>query len=343
MILLFGHKETLAFLACTQGSNILVNEECELKIADFGMARMAEDAEVPMTEYVITRWYRPPEVLLGRGYYSAAADMWSVGCLLAELFTRHPIFPGRDTRNQMEKILEFTGTPLSSELPVNVCEGGAEFCLARRLEPRTIEELLEDAPVTPSSAACDLISRMLCFKAEDRISAEEALRHPYFEDVFQESDLPQPPEHCYFDASFETTDSSIGTLRAHFLQVISEFHPEILEPLVELSFQEDLPLNLNCFHSLRECQRQMLQRFEMTSMSEEEKAWLDHQRTSLLEYEFHTNADMNIGDINMDPPEIELFGDEGEYMMSFENQGSEYPPHGWEGDEEEEEEERESP
>jgi mitogen-activated protein kinase 15 len=84
-------------------SNILINSECHVKVADFGLARsvaaQGEDTNIKLTDYVATRWYRAPEILLGSTKYSKAVDMWSVGCILGELILGKPIFPGTSTLN----------------------------------------------------------------------------------------------------------------------------------------------------------------------------------------------------------------------------------------------------
>lgn len=100
--------------------NLLVNSNCDLKICDFGLAR----AIVPglkikagiMTDYVATRWYRAPELLLSWKEYNEAVDVWSVGCIFAELLRRKPFLPGTNTRNQLELIFEVLGTPSEEEI-----------------------------------------------------------------------------------------------------------------------------------------------------------------------------------------------------------------------------------
>jgi len=96
--------------------NLLVNSNCDLKICDFGLSR----ADIPelynagaMTDYISTRWYRAPELLLGSEYYTTAVDMWSIGCILAELLIRKPFLPGSDTENQLEVIVAVLGKPSS--------------------------------------------------------------------------------------------------------------------------------------------------------------------------------------------------------------------------------------
>lgn len=86
-------------------SNLLLNANCDLKICDFGLARPSSESDM-MTEYVVTRWYRAPELLLNSTDYSAAIDVWSVGCIFMELINRQPLFPGRDHMHQMRLITE---------------------------------------------------------------------------------------------------------------------------------------------------------------------------------------------------------------------------------------------
>merc|ERR1719168_462337 len=96
-------------------SNLLLNSECHVKVCDFGLARsLGEDelgAQAALTDYVATRWYRAPEILLGSTQYTKGVDLWSVGCILGELLSGKPIFPGTSTMNQLDRIMEVTGRP----------------------------------------------------------------------------------------------------------------------------------------------------------------------------------------------------------------------------------------
>merc|ERR1719378_142906 len=100
--------------------NLLVNSNCDLKICDFGLARVnfSDDAfkVCPMTEYVCTRWYRAPEVLCSWTDYTRAIDIWSIGCIFAEMLSRKPLFPGHNTQHQLQLIITFMGSPKSEEL-----------------------------------------------------------------------------------------------------------------------------------------------------------------------------------------------------------------------------------
>lgn len=87
-------------------SNLLVNANCDLKICDFGLARPTSDDNEFMTEYVVTRWYRAPELVLNSSDYTAAIDVWSVGCIFMELLNKKPLFPGKDNLQQMHLLTE---------------------------------------------------------------------------------------------------------------------------------------------------------------------------------------------------------------------------------------------
>ncbi|XP_010484068.1 PREDICTED: cyclin-dependent kinase G1-like isoform X2 [Camelina sativa] len=98
-------------------SNLLMNNSGELKICDFGMARQYGSPIKPYTQMVITQWYRPPELLLGAKEYSTAVDMWSVGCIMAELLSQKPLFPGKSELDQLQKIFSVLGTPNEANWP----------------------------------------------------------------------------------------------------------------------------------------------------------------------------------------------------------------------------------
>ncbi|XP_010513793.2 PREDICTED: mitogen-activated protein kinase 5-like, partial [Camelina sativa] len=103
-------------------SNLHLNSNCDLKITDFGLARTTSETEL-MTEYVVTRWYRAPELLLNSSEYTYAIDVWSVGCIFAEIMTREPLFPGKDYVHQFKLITELIGSPDGASL------GSVEFMM----------------------------------------------------------------------------------------------------------------------------------------------------------------------------------------------------------------------
>lgn len=105
-------------------SNVLLDSNCTAKLADLGLARSVASSSNPssngdqpvMTEYVATRWYRAPEILLGSSKYTKAVDIWSIGCILGEMYLGKAIFPGNSTLNQIERVVELLGKPTSEDI-----------------------------------------------------------------------------------------------------------------------------------------------------------------------------------------------------------------------------------
>lgn len=187
-------------------SNILVNYNCELKICDFGLARIHSPnyslhslLENQLTEYVATRWYRAPEIMLLLSMYSTSVDLWSVGCIMAELYLGLPLFPGKDYRNQLLLIFQFLGTPgvedhdciklprarsyiklLPQYLPVDVPD-------YFNLHPRRLQKL-GNSPVNP--AGLDLMTQLLFFNPLHRPDAATSLTHEYLSQYHDPTDEP---------------------------------------------------------------------------------------------------------------------------------------------------------
>nr|XP_045007915.1 mitogen-activated protein kinase 12 isoform X2 [Jaculus jaculus] len=180
--------------------NLAVNEDCELKILDFGLARQA-DSE--MTGYVVTRWYRAPEVILNWMHYTQTVDIWSVGCIMAEMITGKTLFKGSDHLDQLKEIMKVTGTPppefvqkLQSAEAKNYMKGLPE------LEKKDFASVLTNA----SPLAVDLLEKMLVLDAEQRVTAAKALAHPYFESLQDTEDEPKAQK---YDDSFDDMDRTL--------------------------------------------------------------------------------------------------------------------------------------
>uniref|UniRef100_A0A671YJG1 Stress-activated protein kinase JNK n=1 Tax=Sparus aurata TaxID=8175 RepID=A0A671YJG1_SPAAU len=166
-------------------SNIVVKSDCTLKILDFGLARTAATGLL-MTPYVVTRYYRAPEVILGMGY-QANVDVWSVGCIMAEMVRGSVLFPGTDHIDQWNKVIEQLGTP-SQEFLMKLNQSVRTYVENRpRYAGYSFEKLFPDVlfPADSehnklkASQARDLLSKMLVIDASKRISVDEALQHPY--------------------------------------------------------------------------------------------------------------------------------------------------------------------
>jgi len=156
-------------------SNLLLNSDCLLKVGDFGLARSIDRDNV-LTDYVATRWYRAPEILLGSQQYTAGVDMWSVGCILGELIGGRPMFPGSSTMNQLDRILELTGQPSDEDL--ESIQSPFALTMLDTLPPVTRRSYKELYPAA-SDEALDLLQHLLSFNPNKRYSAVDALEHPY--------------------------------------------------------------------------------------------------------------------------------------------------------------------
>ncbi|XVE78144.1 hypothetical protein DITRI_Ditri13aG0120200 [Diplodiscus trichospermus] len=154
--------------------NLLVTKDV-LKIADFGLAREVSSMP-PYTEYVSTRWYRAPEVLLQSSSYTPAIDMWAVGAILAELFTSSPIFPGESEIDQLYKICCVLGAPDWTSFP----EAKNLSRLINMSYSEILRTNLSDIIPNASSEAVDLIMQLCSWDPLRRPTADQALQHPFF-------------------------------------------------------------------------------------------------------------------------------------------------------------------
>uniref|UniRef100_A0A452TZF3 mitogen-activated protein kinase n=1 Tax=Ursus maritimus TaxID=29073 RepID=A0A452TZF3_URSMA len=212
-----GHREGGRGEGDLKPGNLAVNEDCELKILDFGLARHA-DAE--MTGYVVTRWYRAPEVILSWMHYNQTVDIWSVGCIMAEMLTGKTLFKGKDYLDQLSQILKVTGVP------------GAEF--VQKLHDKAAKSYIQALPQSPkkdfsqlfpraSPQAIDVLEKMLELDVDKRLTASQALAHPFFElfrDPEEETEAPQP-----FDDSLEHEKLTVDEWKQHIYKEIVNFSP----------------------------------------------------------------------------------------------------------------------
>ena len=251
-------------------SNLLVNANCDLKIADFGLARCATTAAAAassaaaqhspqhrrngstsssspasspgsspssaaggaaadtfLTEYVATRWYRAPEIMLSWSEYSQSIDVWSVGCIFGELLGRRPMFPGSDYMHQLHLILDFIGSP-SLDDTLHIANDNARNYI-RSLPERRGVSIAKMFP-RASEAACSLLQSMLTFAPHRRITVEQALCHPYLALLHDPNDEPTAEQPLHSALADEHSSCDKHQFKRRLWREIQHFHPKLSDP-----------------------------------------------------------------------------------------------------------------
>ncbi|GAB5574388.1 mitogen-activated protein kinase 11 isoform X1 [Prionailurus iriomotensis] len=226
-------------------SNVAVNEDCELRILDFGLARQADEE---MTGYVATRWYRAPEIMLNWMHYNQTVDIWSVGCIMAELLQGKALFPGNDSGlgqcpkvwdlgagkglllasghflsqadiDQLKRIMEVVGTPSPEVLAKISSEHARTYIQSLPPMPqKDLRSIFRGA----NPLAVDLLGRMLVLDSDQRVSAAEALAHAYFS---QYHDPDDEPEAEPYDESVEAKERTVEEWKELTYQEVLSFKP----------------------------------------------------------------------------------------------------------------------
>nr|ACM46122.1 MAP kinase [Hyaloperonospora parasitica] len=210
-------------------SNVLVNANCELKICDFGLARgVFPEEELELTEYVVTRWYRAPEIMLGCMKYKCEVDVWSMGCIFAEMMSRKPLFPGQDYIDQLHLIMNALGAPNDQELYFLSNARARKFMNAefqkRGPNPtKPLAQMFADAPPD----ALDLLQKMLVIDPNKRITVNDALAHPYLASIRNVED--ETTAISSFDFDFENETLTKPVLQKLIWDDMRHFHPEVCE------------------------------------------------------------------------------------------------------------------
>ncbi|XP_070827768.1 mitogen-activated protein kinase 12 isoform X1 [Chaetodon trifascialis] len=200
--------------------NLAINQDCELKILDFGLARQA-DSE--MTGYVVTRWYRAPEVILSWMHYSQTVDIWSVGCIMAEMLQGKPLFKGSDHLDQLTEIMKTTGTPTQEFISKLESEDAKSYIKSLpKMEKKDLQKVFS----TNNPQAVSVLECMLLLDPESRVTAAEALTLPYFTEFREpeEETVAQPYDH-----SLDNTDLPLGQWKRHTFTEILTFQPVVPE------------------------------------------------------------------------------------------------------------------
>ncbi|PVV02648.1 hypothetical protein BB560_002894 [Smittium megazygosporum] len=209
--------------------NLLVNADCSLKICDFGLARgysdLPDDNIGFLTEYVATRWYRAPEIMLSYQSYTKAIDIWSVGCILAELLSRKPLFKGRDYVDQINKIIDVLGTPKDETIERIGSERAQLYMRSLPIVPKIpFSDIFPDA----EPDTIDFLERLLDFDPMTRITVEEALKHPYLALYHDPNDEASPICQEIFDFSFEA-ETDVHNVKNMIVNEMIEFRRSAYE------------------------------------------------------------------------------------------------------------------
>ncbi|KAG6868540.1 hypothetical protein C0993_001428 [Termitomyces sp. T159_Od127] len=206
-------------------SNLLLNANCDLKVCDFGLARSVKTAEPSgtetgfMTEYVATRWYRAPEIMLTFKQYTKAIDIWSVGCILAEMLSSKPLFPGRDYHHQLTLILDVLGTPTLDEFYAISTRRSRDYIRALPFRKRR-----------PFAQLFPNANPLATFDPKKRITVEQALAHPYLEAYVGHHDPDDEPgapplDPEFFEFDLHKDDISREQLKELLYEEIITFQP----------------------------------------------------------------------------------------------------------------------
>ena len=203
-------------------SNLLLNANCDMKICDFGLARTGITTDAVMPEYVVTRWYRAPELLMSCTGYDASIDMWSVGCILAEMLGRKPLFPGRDYIHTLNLVCKVIGSPTDQDIQRFPSDKAQRYLATMPTHPRIdFSQLFPEA----DPRALDLLDQILVFSAENRVDAVKALQHPYFIGLHVAEDEPLLPEPLPSDPHVDVMP--VAQVRAEVLKEMIAFNPDL--------------------------------------------------------------------------------------------------------------------
>lgn len=193
--------------------NILLNKNCDTKIADFGYAR--DFSESNLTTYVQTRWYRAPELLFDQKKYNTSIDMWSFGCILAEMITKKVLFKGSNQIDQILKIVEILGCPSGDDLDsIENPEIKSILTNFKEYKPKNFGEIF----AISDENVIDLLSKLLVFNSEKRLTAEQCLLHPYYKEIHNSCPEPKKALNKY-GWSWDNIEATNETVMEQIVQL----------------------------------------------------------------------------------------------------------------------------
>ncbi|CAM9203440.1 unnamed protein product [Scytosiphon promiscuus] len=224
-------------------SNVLLNANCDLKLCDFGLSRGVQDEHETgdLTEYVVTRWYRAPEIMLSVQNYNEAIDVWSVGCIFGEMLGRKPLFAGNDYIHQLKLITSLIGKPAESDLWFVTNPRARRFMLGL---PDTSPVNLGVKFPDSNADAVDLLSKMLILDPNRRITVEQALEHPYLESLHDATLEPLAESHVDWKC-IEAVELTKHNLRLLIFEDVLHYHPDckgLIQPTLDAATAATMPV-----------------------------------------------------------------------------------------------------
>jgi len=228
-------------------ANVLINFDCRIKICDFGLARGADPTRKQnMTNYVVTRWYRAPELLLDNTRYTSAIDIWSIGCIFGEMLKGSALFPGESSIDQMHRVADALGVPAEEDLWWIQSAKARDYLRLRgaRDTKSPEKELAQILPADIKPQAAEFVRHMLAFNPYKRWSADWLLDHPYLADCHRPDTCTRAPS--MFKWKWDSDYPDVSTLRELFWKEMAVFHPEIEQshPQVENVPPETKPVEI---------------------------------------------------------------------------------------------------
>ena len=185
-------------------SNVLINEDCTIKICDFGLSRNFSEKSCDLTEYVVTRFYRAPEVMLCSHQYTKAIDIWSAGCTFGELLSKKYLFPGENYLNQIKVIIEILGSIKDNDLNFIQNDHAKSYVKSfKDIPKKNLSEVLK----FNDKIGIDLLEKMIVFNPEKRLTIEKCIEHPYIKSI-KDEDIYDPIFEGKLNFDFELIENA---------------------------------------------------------------------------------------------------------------------------------------
>ena len=199
-------------------SNVLINEDCTVKLCDFGMSRGIKEENALLTEYVVTRYYRAPEVMLSSHHYTKKIDVWSIGCAFAELLSKKFMFPGENYIAQIKLIIDVLGTQDVKDLDFISNSSAKNFVMQfQNIPKKNFSDILK----CENPLAVDLVEKMLVFNPDKRYSIEDCLNHPYLKNMRE--GIEDPVFNGKINLDFDDKNITFSIFFVYLVKEVSSF------------------------------------------------------------------------------------------------------------------------